>query len=430
MLRADEPFIRSFLLSLNVLASQKNEATSQVKQRVKNIMRKLLVAAATIVMSSATLAAPASAAPRRIVVVVAEGLNQQVADFGTAYVKTAYGADTDVALDTLKKTGKSATENGDVLTAAQGLLKIAAANGYRTGLVTTDDVSKIASHFYGVDGNFITDINNVPFDVVAGGGRAGFANGVKSFTDAGNSAMLTVESLDQDVKGKVLALQSDSELSYAIDRDIEKEGGLAELATFALQTLNTDEKPFVLVVHDTLMAKALGAKDTPAFLAQLREVDGIIADALGAREENPSDFGVAVIGMNGNVAPRFATELPNERSDAFYIISELPLSYAKAGQTLAGIDDAKLTAFTTETYKGWKLSAENRASLLKGDLNGETAIRTSYEAALKINYEPVASGAISHSVGLDATNGVVAAVGVLVRTRPAAEAPLVPVAAE
>lgn len=356
-------------------------------------MRKILLAIATLGMLFAALwAQPASAQnlPKRAIIVVADGLNPQIASFGTAYSKTAYGAETDVALDELA--GSAKPVEGDALGAMKNLLLNAAAKGYRTGLVTTGDVSKVAPLFYGA--NYI----DAPFSILAGGGRASFADGGKAFADKGNSAWFSMEAMDEDAKGKILALQSDADLTYGLDRDVEKEAGFAELATLAIQTLADGDKPFVLVIHDTLLGKALAAKDTPAVLAQFRELDGIIADAKAAREEN-AETALAVVGLNAQSALRFTTELPNERSDAFYTLSVLPMSFARAGTMLQGADAAKVTAFATDTYKGWKLSETNQAALLKGEITGEAAIRASYEPALKIAYDTTPAAATVWTLG-------------------------------
>ena len=61
---------------------------------------------------------------------------------------------------------------------------------------------------------------------------------------------------EQEIKGKVLALQSDGSLSYAIDHDPAAEASLSAIAGLAIQTLGANNAPFVLVIHDTLLPKA------------------------------------------------------------------------------------------------------------------------------------------------------------------------------
>lgn len=384
---------------------------------------RILNRVATFALLGAAIAVPmraVHAAPRQIVVVVAEGLNPQLIDFGTAYTKTAYEEGTTVAFDTLKAEGKSSPVGADIVANMKGILKTAAANGYRTGLVTTEDVSKVAPLFYDVAGN-ASAIASANFNFLSGGGRTGFsAEAAKTIVDGGGTTIMDVEAMDADIKGKTLVLQSDAGLNYALDRDVEKEAGFAEQVTLALQTLSADDAPFFLVVHDTLLKKALDAKDTPAAVEQFRELDGIVADILGNREANGEQFAMALVATGAGATPRFTTELPNQRSDAFYILSQLPMSYGKAGTTLQGADDAKMTDFATNQYKGWKLSPENKAAIAAGTMTPEAALRASYEPALNIAFEPVAATPMVHVVGMDAGNDLVGALKNLASMKPAA----------
>ena len=389
----------------------------------------MLLSALCAVIGQTVVVQPAQAAPRQIVLVVAEGLNPQLVDFGTAYVKTAFEQGATVAFDELKAQGKAQPAGAEALAGLKGILKTAAANGYKTGLVTTEDVTKTAPLFFDLpegEGGANSLVQGTTFDIIAGGGRSHFMEAKKAWTDAGNSALFDTEAMDQELKGKTLALQSDAALGYALDRDPDKEASFAELVTLALQALSADDAPFILVVHDTLLTRALAAKDTPAAMEQYRELDAIIADILGTREglEKPENFGLAVLATGGATVPRFTTELPNERSDAFYILSGLPLSYAKAGLTLEKADEAKLAAFSdpaTGKYKGWKLSAENRAALLAGTMTPEAALRASYEPALKISFEPVTAQPMLYTVGLDVAGDLAQTLRMIASAKPAGQ---------
>lgn len=78
------------------------------------------------------------------------------------------------------------------------------------------------------------------------------------------------------------------------------------------------------------------------------------------------------------------------------------MSYDKAGSTLVGANDEKLTEFATDEYKGWKLSSENRAAILAGTLTPEAAIRDSYEPALQIGYDGPNAPSLAYAIGLEA----------------------------
>jgi hypothetical protein len=374
-------------------------------------MRKYIIGFAGLVaFGTAILAAPVSAAPRQVVVVVADGLNPQVASFGGDYLKASAGEDEATSgLSDFKAAGKTAPAAGISFVSLRGLLKTAAANGYKTGFVSTDDVTKDAATLYdlptqGAEGAS-TLISTVMYDFIAGGGRANFAPTAKeTLTAAGGTALFdadSVESLEQEIKGKTLVLQGDAELPYAIDQNPENEAGLSELVTLAVDTLSADNAPYLLVVHDTLLNKALAAKDTPALAEEFRAFDGIVAGVLANREDNP-DFAAALLATGSSTAPRFTTNAAGDRSNSFFILSQLPVSFAKAGATLKGADEAALTEFATEQYKGWNISGDNRAALLAGTLDPEAAVRASYEPALNLAYETVEPQTAVYTVGLDA----------------------------
>lgn len=400
-------------------------------------MRKLLVGFTALTFALGIIGARSvQAAPQQVVVVVAEGLSPQVLDLGTAYIKTAYGDNTSVAFDDFKAQAKTATASADTLQALKGVLQTAAANGYKTGLVTTGDVTTVAPLFYNVAGDNSAAIasalvNDAKLDFIAGGGRAHFVpqstpgskrtdtfDAAKTLTGTGGSVFFDVQAMENEAKGKTLALQSNGELNYLIDRDAEQEANFSELVTLALQTLSVDDAPFILVVHDTLINKALAARDTPALVEQFRELDGILADIAGFAENNPDKFGIALVTPGAASAPRFTTQLPNEQVNSFYTISGLPMSYTRAGAALTGADEKKLTTFATDSYKGWTLSDENRAAVLAGTMTPEAALRASYEPALKIAYEPATAQPLAWTVGFDAAGNIAQALQTIAATKP------------
>lgn len=335
-------------------------------------------------VTAATLAPAAQAAPRQIVLVVQEGANPATATLLNNYVKKTFSQDEPTALETLKKQAKTPATAPANLNAFSGLLKTAAANGYQTGLVTTAEVGSVAPLFYGLPAGDAKQIIDAKFDFIAGGGRAPFAALLPNIKAAGGRAAFDVESLAAEGTGKVLALQADKDLSYALDNDSEAEAPLSDLVTQAIDEFG--EAPFVLVVHDTLLAKAIAAKDTPAVAEQFHTVDDILGSLLDKRDENPQNFAVALVTTGAGTAPRLTASAANEKSDAFFILSNLPLSFGRAGATLKGANAEKLAEFINEKYTGWKVSPADRTAIIEGKLNPENALRASYEPALKFDY--------------------------------------------
>jgi hypothetical protein len=375
------------------------------------------------------------ATPRQLVIVVADGLSPQVVDFGTSYLKKAFDIEETVGFEDLKAQGKVQTSGTGSLSSLRGVLKLAAANGYKTGLVTTGNVATVAPLYFDLQSNGVDAVRPLiadsKVDFLAGGGRSDFVSSkipgskrtddfdaAKTLRDAGGTVYFNAESLDEEAKGRVLALQSEDELSYAIDRDEESQAGFDDLVSLALETLGGENNaPFVLVVHDTLLAKALAVKDTPAVVEQFHTIDNIVSDLLTRREDNPADFGIALLGTGGAVAPRFTAEKADELANAIFILSNLPLSYTGAGAKLKGADEATLVDFATEQYKGWKVSPENRSGILAGTISPEAAIRASYESAVKVSYEAVPSESRVYAVGITGDD-VVQAINQVVGSKP------------
>jgi hypothetical protein len=341
------------------------------------------------------LASALQAAPRQIVFVVQEGANPATTTLFNSYVKKTFSQDEPTGLETLKQQAKTPVAAPAGLTALGGLLKAAATNGYKTGLVTTGEVASVAPLFYGLPAGDAKQIVDAKFDFIAGGGRAPFQTLTAGLKAAGGRAAFDVESLAEEGTGKVLALQADKDLAYNLDNDPEAEAPLSDLVTQAIDTFG--EAPFVLVLHDTLLNKAIAAKDTPAAAEQYHAVDDILSSLLDKRDEDPQNFAVALLTTGAPTAPRLVA---NERSDAFFILSNLPLSFGKAGATLKGATAETLDEFIAEKYTGWKLPADKRAALLAGTLNPETALRASYEPALKIEYVAEAPQNSAWAVGL------------------------------
>lgn len=371
--------------------------------------------------SGAALLAPtmAHAAPRQLVVIVAEGLSPKAIEMGGSYLKSASlaatGEEETPALSDFLGKAKSTTAGDLSLAALRGVLSKAAAKGYRTGLVTTGEVAQIAPLFYDV--NTVDTASQLlekrPFDFLAGGGRAAFAklDAAKKMKAGGGTALLKadeVENAESEIKGKTLVLTDDDSLPYAADIDPEKDESLGALAGLAMNTLagENDDQPYVLIIHDALLSRALDTKDTPAMLEEMRELDGIVAEASGRREaqEGASKMGIALLATGGSVVPRFASEGATDRSNALYVASQLPYSYHHAGELLKGANADRLTQFTTEEYKGWKLSSAKRDEIIAGKLDPETEIRASYEPSIAINYAAEETPATLYALGFDAAN--------------------------
>ena len=366
-------------------------------------------------------AVPALAAPKQYVVIVAQGTSPQVLSLGKGYFRAANTDPTlTTSFDALMESGKMAPTTPNAIASMKGLLSTAKAHGFKTGLVTTGDLSQVAPLFYDLTGDTADALGSAQaqYDFMGGGGRAQLAGaGAKVKAMGGTYAVNAVEMAD-DLKGRVLSLQNDGELDYALDRDPSQQASIAEMASLAMDNLG--DAPYVLIVHDDLTKKAIENKDTPALLEQFRELELVASDALSRREANP-DLGVALLMTGSQTTPQFIAGTPKPtQDDAFFIVSNLGRSFAGAGAELQGADVAKITQFADPDeglYRGWKISDVDKAAIAAGTLDPETAIRAAYEPALRMEYAPTAIAPTAYTVGLDASGGLVAALQAAVSVR-------------
>ena len=365
---------------------------------MKKLVLPVLLAAGALMASVPS----AQAAAKQYVVVVSEGTSPQVLDLGKGYLRKADEyPELTTQFDQLIEGGKAASAKSSVISDLSGILETAEQNGYKTGFVTTTDVTKVAPLFYA---NLASAL--AKGDFIAGGGRTSTATAGAALKAAGGTYITNSDELAEEIKGRVLAVEADGDLSYAIDRKPEDEASLAELATLAIDTLGDNDTPFVLVVHDTLIKKALETKDSPALFEQFREVDGILGDALSRQEDN-ANFGVAAILTGGAITPQFRAGA--DANNSYFVLSSLQKSFSGVGSALKGADVDSITEFADPEqgeYRGWKLSAAQKQQIAAGTLNAETVARGAYEPVIKLDYAAAATSPVAYTIGIDGSAGV------------------------
>lgn len=349
---------------------------------------------------------PAQASPSQYVVLVSEGLSPKVVELGKSYIRKADDdPEATTSFDEVTDKGKPAPALG--FSDLKGVLSTASQHGFKTGLVTTGSALSDAALLFGTETN-AEAVLSAPFSILAGGGRTQFQPAqLNTFTAAGNTYITNEGEIDAEIKGRALLLQSATDLSFSLDRDPESEAGLGELAALAIDKLSVNNAPFVLIVHDTLIKKALDTKDSPALFEQFREDSGILLDVLTRRDENP---GLAVAAMwTGGTTPRFTTTVDSEISNAFFVLAKLGASYCGTNEALKDADAEKIASFVDPedgVYRGWKLSAGDKAAIISGKVKPETLARRSYEPIVKLAFdgEPQVSGAVT--LGFEAPQGL------------------------
>ncbi len=349
----------------------------------------------------------AHAAPGAVII-VAQGLPPQVLDLGKAYLRSADDtAQLSTSLDELKEKAKPANFS---LTHLQSILQSAHDDGYATGLVTTSDVTKTAPFFYKMpdDASAHLTSKDAPFEFLVGGGAANL-NGANDMTANGDTFVASADALDGELKGRVLVAQTPGELNYAIDRDPAQESGLSELATTVLAVLSPDDKPFVLVIHDSLLKRALDSKDTPVLFEQFRELNTLVGDIIARRDDDPT-LKIAALMTGASKAPAFSTTSVEEQNSAFFVISSFQESFVGAGQSLRDKTVEDITADADAgDYRGWNISQSDKEKIANSTLDPESALRASYEPMLKIRYETTTPQRFAFTLGFEAPDGLIEA---------------------
>lgn len=384
---------------------------------MKNTFFPAVVAASGALLLAAV---PSLAAPKQYVVIVAEGLSPQVLQLDRDYLRVANDdAALTTSFDGLMENGKAATVSNNAIADMKGLLSLAKSNGYKTGLVTTGDISTVAPLFYDMNGDTATALASAQaqYDFIGGGGRANLATAGDQVKAMGGSYLANADDFAGDVKGRVLSAQAPGELAYAIDRDPTMQSSLSEMASLAMDKLG--DAPYVLVVHDGLTKKALDARDTPALLEEVRELETITADAASRRDENP-DLGIGLVLTGGTTVPRFMDNTSNlDKGNAFFVLNNLGSSFTGAGMKLKGADAETITMFADANdgeYRAWNVTPTQKQQIAAGTLNPETALRASYEPVFKMEYAAQTVAPTAYAVGIDTTDGLVESLKAAVST--------------
>ena len=105
---------------------------------MKKIVLPVLLAAGALMASVPA----AHAASKQYVVVITEGASPQILDLGKGYLRKAdEDAELTTSFDSLTEGGKTAPVSASVISDLSGLLDTAEKNGYKTGLITTAEVT-------------------------------------------------------------------------------------------------------------------------------------------------------------------------------------------------------------------------------------------------------------------------------------------------
>ena len=385
----------------------------------------LLVGGPALVSSAA-----ASELPRNIIIMFADGAAPTQWDFGRysstvlrqqPFVTTdivfregalgllatsphgAYVTDSAAAASAMSTGFKVA--NGSVSITPDGMspptvMEAAKAAGKRIGLVTTAAVYDATPAAFALhsksrrDSQALVDqLLALEPDVLMGGGREYFlpdtaAGGkrkdgkdvIAAFRARGHQVART--SADLAVSGpKLLALFSEGDMEFEIDRDPAREPTTAEMAAAALKALEQQSpKGFVLLVENENIDTAGHHNDAAALMRALWAFDDAVKVALEFRRRHPETL-VIITGDHetGGFSPTYALKDLSTTSSAnrFYsgdtqlrMLERITMSFDAANEKLGKSPSGNvLDQVLAQHFPGFRLDPDLREQILSGKPN-------------------------------------------------------------
>jgi alkaline phosphatase len=240
-------------------------------------------------------------------------------------------------------------------------------HGFRTGIVTNDDITGASPAAFAAHGDDRRDAQEFARqycdqsqpEVILGGGRRDFAASrrwdgrdlIKDFvTLHGYRYVETAGELDKVQSGRILGLFSDNPLTWHIDRPPEgtNEPMTSEMTEAALRILSADRpKGFFLFVEECVPDKAGHKSDAAAMVLGVLELDRAVAAAYRFYRRHPAETLLMVtadhetggmqwvMGYDWEEKIRAAERREGERSP----VARLASVHASIGKAVAGLQE-------------------------------------------------------------------------------------------
>lgn len=250
----------------------------------------------------------------RVSLVTTRSANNRVTDSAAA----------GTALATGKKVNNSVlgiTPDGEVLTS---MMELARAQGKATGLVVTCYLQHATpGAFYanvphrGDDDAITLQLMECGFDVLMGGGSRWLnAERQQTMREAGYQVVSTLEEAEALHRTPMLLLAAEKYLPKAPER-----GDYLPRATRkALELLSADEDGFVLMVEGSQIDGAAHANDAAYLLAEMRDFERVVAEAMDFADRNPGTLVVVTADHETG-----GLSMPSGKSD--FTLSESGIDY-------------------------------------------------------------------------------------------------------
>ena len=282
---------------------------------------------------------------------------------------------------------------------AQVIMEIAKARGKRIGLVSTaavHDASPAAFSTHATSRRQSQSIVNqllaLEPDVLMGGGRdfffpKGKAGGkrddgkdiVSAFASKGYQVVSDPESLSAATGPRLLALFSDDDMDYEIDRNPKQEPSNAEMAAAALRVLSANSpNGFVLFLENENIDTAGHRNDAAALIRDLWAFDDAVKVALDFQRRVPDTLLIVTGdhetgGLSWTYSQKDLSSLAS--SNRYYpdgshlaMLNLVKVSFDKAAELLGKTPSGEtLDKVIAENFPGFRLDADLRAAILNGE---------------------------------------------------------------
>jgi alkaline phosphatase len=281
---------------------------------------------------------------------------------------------------------------------ARTVMEVAKARGKRIGLVTTATVHDASPAAFSVHAKSRRESQSIVDqylalqpDVLMGGGRdyflpkgkgGGKRNDGKdvlaAFGARGYEVVQDPEALKRANGPRLLALFSDEDMDFEIDRDPQREPSTAEMLTAALRVLSADDKNgFVLFFEDENLDTAGHRNDAAALMRDLWSFDDAVQVALEYQRRNPDTL-ILVTGDHETGGLSFTYALRDLSSvsskNRFYpgrshleMLNGIKVSLEKAVELIGKKPTAEsLDKVIADNFPGFKLDDDLRAAILGG----------------------------------------------------------------
>jgi alkaline phosphatase len=309
----------------------------------------------------------------------------------------AYVTDSAAAASAMS-TGSKARNNAISITpdgaSPPTVMEAAKAAGKRIGLVTTATVYDATPAAFALHSKsrresqaLVDQLLALEPDVLMGGGAEYFlpATGggkrtdnrdvIAAFKAKGYPVARTPAELAAVSGPKFLALFSDDDLDFEVDRDPAKEPTTAEMATAALKALAQGPSGFVLLIENENVDTAGHHNDAASLMRALWAFDDAVKVALEFQHQHPDTL-LIVTGDHetGGFSPTYALKDPGVAASRFYTSDEHLRMLERITMSLVGVNDKlgkppsgdALDKLLAQHFPGFRLDPDLRQLIVSG----------------------------------------------------------------